>query len=91
MRLIGLAVVLAVSTFLVPLAAEAQPQAPPWKIGVLWEVRAVNPRVVPLVDWLREDLKAQGFNDRDLHFEVRQVEELRARKTITGRSIGWMV
>ena len=61
MRLIGLAVVLAVSTFLVPLAAEAQPQAPPWKIGVLWEVRAVNPRVVPLVDWLREDLKAQGF------------------------------
>jgi putative ABC transport system substrate-binding protein len=57
-----------------PLAAEAQPQPPPWRIGVLWEVREVPPRFVPLVDWLREDLRTLGFNDRDLHFEVRQVE-----------------
>jgi len=75
MRRIGFAVVLAVMC-LVPRGAEAQPHAAPWKIGVLWEVREANPRVVHLVDWLREDLKAQGFNDRDLHFDVRQVEGL---------------
>jgi ABC-type uncharacterized transport system substrate-binding protein len=65
---------LTLGTLSVPLAARAQPQAPPWTIAVLWEVREVPPRFVPLVDWLREDLKAQEFNDRDLHFEVRQVE-----------------
>src|SRR5437667_11471568 len=38
MRLIGLAVVLAVSLVLAPLAAEAQPAGKPWRIGYIGTV-----------------------------------------------------
>jgi ABC-type uncharacterized transport system substrate-binding protein len=56
------------------LVPAAHSQGGPWKIGVLWEVQETPPRFVPLVQWLRDDLKAQGFSDKELQFEVRQVE-----------------
>lgn len=47
----------------------------PWKVGVLWDVKTAPPRILPLSDWLLEDLKTHGFAERDLQLVVRQVEE----------------
>ena len=68
MRRIGLAVVLALSLALAPLAAEAQPAAKVWRIGYL--TPAEIPRA-PLIEALRELGYVEG---QTLRLEVRSAE-----------------
>ncbi len=75
MTLITLAISLVIlASPLVVAPVWPQSQSGPWKVGVLWDVKEVPPRLVPLLDWLREDLKALGFTDKDLQFVTRQYE-----------------
>jgi len=68
MRLIGLAVVLTLSLFAAPRAAEAQPAAKVWRIGYL--TPAEIPRA-PLIEALRELGYVEG---QTLRLEVRSAE-----------------
>ena len=56
MRMIGVAVVLAVGLILAPLAAEAQPAGKVWRIGVLSLAR-----IPPVEDAFRQGLRERGY------------------------------
>jgi ABC-type uncharacterized transport system substrate-binding protein len=72
MRRIGLAVVLAVGLALAPLAAEAQPAARGYRIGVLFAAPATA--VTPYVEALRERLRELGYVEgQNLALELRWV------------------
>ena len=62
MRLIGLAVVLAVSGILTPLAAHAQQAGKMWQIGVLSNTSPDAPRWMPFREGLRESGYIEGQN-----------------------------
>ena len=65
MRLIGLAVILALSLFAAPLAAEAQPAGKAPQVGVLLldtEARGLSQRARNVVEGLRERSEAHGRN-----------------------------
>src|SRR3989442_13464934 len=67
MRLIGLAVILAVSLFAVPLAAEGQQAGKVWRIGVLSTVRTP-----PLEEAALKSLRELGYVEgRNLVLEWR--------------------
>src|SRR5215468_9519131 len=67
MRVIGLAVVLAVSLVLTPFAVEAQPAEKVWRIGVLAIVR-----IQPLEEAFLQSLRDLGYvEDRNLVVERR--------------------
>jgi putative ABC transport system substrate-binding protein len=79
MRVIGLAVVLAVSLALVPLAAEAQPAGRVWRIG-LFHVGLDH--VPPSLDGLREGLTALGYEEgKNIHFDWRNLADEDAART----------
>ena len=61
---------LAISSATVP----AQSQGGPWKVGVLWDEKTLPPRILPLADWLREDLAALGFVEKEIALIVRQAD-----------------
>jgi ABC-type uncharacterized transport system substrate-binding protein len=63
----------------------------PWKIGVLWDAGELAPRAVPIGDWLREDLRVQGFAERDLQFMVRPHETPEGARTATREFLGQRV
>ena len=70
MRLIGLAVILAVSCVLAPLAGEAQQAGKVWRVGVL-EPSDLNARA-HLVDALNRRLRELGYEEgRNLSIELR--------------------
>jgi ABC-type uncharacterized transport system substrate-binding protein len=72
MRLIGLAVVLVLSLTLAPLAADAQPAARGYRIGVLLAAPATT--VTPYVEALRERLRELGYVEgQNLALELRWV------------------
>ena len=52
--------------------AEAQSGRPPWKIGLLWDVKTVPPSMIPLADWFTEDLQVHGIPAGDFRLIVRQ-------------------
>jgi hypothetical protein len=56
-------------------STEGQSARPPYRIGVLWDVKTVPPSVTPLAKWLAEDLVAHGLADGDFRLIVRQGEE----------------
>src|SRR2546425_168632 len=80
MRLIGLAVVLAVSFTLAPLVAEAQPPAKIPRIGLFHVGLDHDP---PALAPLRESLKRLGYEEgRNIHLDYRnQADENAARAT----------
>jgi ABC transporter substrate binding protein len=63
----------------------------PWKIGVLWDAGELAPRAVPIGDWLREDLRVQGFAEHDLQFMVRPHETPEGARTATREFLGQRV
>ena len=70
MRLIGLAVILAVSCVLAPLAGEAQQAGKVWRVGVL-EPGDLNARA-HFVDALNRRLRELGYEEgRNLSIELR--------------------
>ena len=58
-----------------PGTVAAQSQGGPWKVGVLWDAKTLPPRILPLADWLREDLMGLGFAEKEIDLVVRQAEE----------------
>ena len=80
MRRIGLAVVLALSLSVAPLATEGQQAGKVWRIG-LFHVGLDH--VPPSLDGLREGLKALGYeNGKNLRLDWRNLpDEAAARET----------
>jgi ABC-type uncharacterized transport system substrate-binding protein len=80
MRLIGLAVILALSLLSAPLAAEAQPAGKVWRIG-LFHVGLDH--VPPSLDGLRDGLKALGYEEgRNLVLDFRNVADEAAARAV---------
>ncbi len=72
MRLVGLAVILAVSLGLAPLVSEAQPTGKIWRIGILSGASPASPGgLTPLLQGLREAGMVEG---RNAVFEIRYTE-----------------
>jgi hypothetical protein len=72
MRRIGLAVVLAISLTLAPLAAEAQPAGKVWRIGMLFAASSTDEEETRNRDALRDALSTLGYGEgRNLMIDYR--------------------